>query len=107
MKTILTIDSTKIGNHLNSQNSPGKVIKTGNREEWSVNRIYDLTGNVYEMTQEEYGTTSYALRGASYKMIGFVSRASDRVYVEKNKVYDDTGFRIGMCINENAECQYI
>lgn len=104
---LINQDSTKLGNHLNSKDAPHKIVETGSREEWSLNRIYDFAGNVYEMTQEEYNTSEYSIRGACYKMLGFVSKATSRVHANKNSVYDDTGFRIALCIAENAECQYI
>ena len=40
---------------------------TGNNEYWKANNIYDLTGNVYEWTQERYSTSNYrTYRGGAY-----------------------------------------
>ena len=49
-------------------NSGGSEEKlTGTSEYWKVNNIYDLAGNVYEMTQEKYSTgTIRVCRGGFY-----------------------------------------
>ena len=39
---------------INADNFVHKILKTGSREEWCVNNIYDLIGNTYKWTQERY-----------------------------------------------------
>ena len=71
-------DSTKWGNNWNarefrfkrdswgSKDFTSKVVETGSREEWCVNNIYDLSGNVDEWTQEQRGSLYYVVRGGLY-----------------------------------------
>ncbi len=62
----ITEDSTKWGNHWNTESSPKKVVETGSREEWCANNIYDFAGNVDEWTQEQNGHSYRAIRGGNY-----------------------------------------
>lgn len=45
-------NSNKWGNYSDTEKSPKSLQRTGSREEWSANRIYDLAGNLQEWTQE-------------------------------------------------------
>ena len=71
-------NSSSWGNHKNSTgdaaSSPWKwntLQNTGTSEYWKANNIYDLTGNVYEWTQEKYSTGTYrAGRGGDYNPDG-------------------------------------
>ena len=99
VKTIAEIvnDSTKWGNYYNSENNySGKVVKTGSKEEWCVNNIYDFAGNVDEWTQEKWNSF-YIFRGgsASYKNLYPVAA---REYMRFRTNYFFTGFRAALYI---------
>lgn len=48
-------DSTNYGNYQNSSNGLNKVVETGSNIRWKVNNIYDMAGNAWEYTTEQYG----------------------------------------------------
>lgn len=58
IKYILEDSSTKGNYDIN-----GKLIRSGNYEEYQVKNIYDLAGNVSEWTIESYGNTEKVQRG--------------------------------------------
>ena len=99
VKTFVDIakDSTEWGNHWNAENSPKKAVKTGIREEWCVNNIYDFTGNVSEWTQEQYRSSHRVIRGSSYLFKGECPVAY-RLNSHPNDNYGDNGFRATLCI---------
>lgn len=72
VKTLAEIaeDSTEWGNYCNTENSPMKVVKTGSREKWCANNIYDFAGNVGEWTQEQNGSLYRVLRDGHYHTYG-------------------------------------
>ena len=39
-------------------------------EEAKANNIYDLAGNNWEWTQEQYGSGNYVMRGGGYNLMG-------------------------------------
>ncbi len=97
-------DSSNWGNHWNTRNSPRRVVKTGSREEWCTNNIYDFAGNVEEWTQEQYdGSYNYY---SSYSVIrgGFCNNDGDcrsvayRNYNCTGIGYGSTGFRATLYI---------
>lgn len=63
-------DSTECGNHVNTKNSPCRLVETGSREEWCINNVYDFIGNVCEWTQERDKDSNYILRGGCYSCYG-------------------------------------
>ena len=73
---IMTIDdiqksSSSWGNYDNSignaQTYSGELQNTGKNEYWKVNNIYDLAGNVWEWTQENYSIVNRnSTRGGCY-----------------------------------------
>ena len=77
-------DSRSWGNYNNSvggaeENSGGPAKAGGINEYWKVNNIYDLAGNVYEWTQENYSTgTARAFRGGAYNNGGDYGPAAFR-----------------------------
>ena len=101
-------NSTIMGNHYNSENSPHGVIETGSREEWFTNGIADPTGNVNEWTQEQYGGMYRVLRGAFYYCYGYSFTAVNRGIVYSiDSCSCCAGFRIALYINSNCHCTYI
>ena len=116
-------DSTMWGNHPNVKNYPRKILETGRREEWCVNNIYDLAGNVMELTQEKKGRdcepltkpiyrTIYGkrmkiektgpaycvMRGGAYDLSGLVFNVSHRFYTLPYHSSDHVGFRVALYI---------
>ena len=68
-------DSRSWGNYFDSvggaATDSGDLQTSGTNEYWKVNNIYDLAGNVYEWTQENYSTgTVRANRGGNYVFDG-------------------------------------
>lgn len=91
-------DSTKWGNYMNTENSPREVVKTGSREEWCVNNIYDFAGNVDEWTQERNDSLCRVVRGGFYYVHGNGYPADFRGCLNPNYKYFNTGFRAVLCI---------
>ena len=54
------MDSTEKGNH------KGRQIKTGTNNKYAVKNIYDMAGNVAELTMESYNESSRVYRGGDY-----------------------------------------
>ena len=83
-------DSSSWGNYYNTSvkandgtteikaNGTLAKLNTGKTTFTMANNIYDLAGNVYEWTQEAYGTNRRALRGGNYGCYGSDSPASHR-----------------------------
>ncbi len=95
-------DSSAWGNYKPGLLQSGSVQNTGSSETYCVNNIYDIAGNVGELTQELYGNssssvTNYTFRGGSYKDLGSDDQAGDRVL--NNDAKEHYGFRICMMIN--------
>ena len=57
---------------------PGEPIATGSIDEYAVNNIYDMAGNVYDRTIEAYNTYGRVYRGGNYGYRGNGFPASDR-----------------------------
>ena len=76
-------DSSSWGNYAdsvgNAKTNSGNLQNTGTSEYWKVNNIYDLVGNISELTQERYSTdTSWVARGGNYSVSGSGSPAAYR-----------------------------
>ena len=96
--TEMVMDSTNLGNYMDIKNFLSKVDVTGSREEWSVNGIYDLTGNVNEWTQEQHGNSCRVIRGGDYRVPANICPAAFRDYDEPCYGSSYTGFRIAIYI---------
>lgn len=94
----ITEDSTNWGNHQNTENSPGKVVETGSREEWCTNNIYDFAGNVDEWTQEQNYSSRRVFRGGGYYGTGGDYPVAYRYYHNTFVDFSDTGFRATLYI---------
>ena len=90
-------DSTGKGNYsedVNTNEWKGKVTTTGASDDYEVNNIYDLAGNVAEWTMESYYTHSRVSRGRNYCYAGSYSPASNRINYSPSNSYDYIGFRV-------------
>lgn len=86
-------DSTQWGNHWNTNDSPRRVVETGEREEWSANNIYDFAGNVDEWTQEPHGRLYRAIRGGNFLYKGYRYAVAHSCYDVLYEQCISTGFR--------------
>ena len=85
------ITDVKYGNFSSS------VVNTGSNENYSLNNIYDMRGNVQELTMEGMGTTGwYTCRGAWYLMPHW--SISFRNHDQINSYTSGTGFRFALYI---------
>ena len=91
-------DSTNWGNYYNTKNSPRKVVKTGSKKECCTNNIYDLPGNVYEMTQEKKGYINRVVRGGAYNCWGNTDSVASRKVHVPNSCSSYISFRAVLCI---------
>lgn len=91
-------DSSSWGNYLNTNNTPNTLAKTGSNEDWCVNNIYDLAGNVNEWTQEKKYNNEAVIRGGSYYDFGNNVPVATRGTSIKNIGFGTTGFRIALCV---------
>ena len=100
VKTLVEIveDSTEWGNYWNKESSPKKVVKTGSKEKWCVNNIYDFAGNVSEWTQEQKKNSGHVCRGGGYGNSGVNCPVAHRGYHNPFFDFNDTGFRATLCI---------
>ena len=67
------------GNYSDSD-STNNPAKCGSSDNYRVNNIYDLAGNVFEWTMEAYSTNIRVTRGGGYNYSGSNGPASDRSY---------------------------
>lgn len=94
----IVIDSSYWGNHWkNLLTSKEKVQRAGREEEWSANAIYDLAGNVTEMTQEG------SVDGGHVVVRGFDVHSNNISVADRNIVTpdyksDSCGFRTALWI---------
>lgn len=100
VKTLTEIveDSTEWGNYWNTENSPKKEVKTGRREEWCANNIYDFAGNVDEWTQEQNESSHRVVRGGNCYYYGSICPVARRYYYDPSDRYYHTGFRATLYI---------
>ena len=76
------------------------VVVTGSNSSYAVNNIYDLAGNVSELTMEALVNSdsdkSRVIRGGGYWDPGFSRTASSRVYQNAYRPDDTIGFRVAL-----------
>ena len=94
-------DSRYYGNYNNSlspaNENSGKIRTAGFSENWKVKNIYDLAGNVWEMTSEAYNS-GFISRGGSYDFDGSVVPVSYRSYDSVSNTSYTLGFRVRLYI---------
>ena len=72
-------NSTTWGNYSdNTASGHGSKRATGYSESWKANNIYDLAGNVWELTMEAQGGSGRYVRGGDFTYNGSVAPASNR-----------------------------
>ena len=98
----VTQDSSSWGNYNVIDLVTNNIKQTGSSEDYVANNIYDLAGNVSEITMEQkyiaLGSNYVSIRGGNYKQRGSNAPASNRDGENDAKNY--LGFRICMIINE-------
>ena len=91
-------DSRTYGNYTNSE-SPANVKGCGTKQvagysdKWMVKNIYDLAGNVWELTSEKAYSSYFIFRGGSYVNDGSGDPVSYRSYDGASYQNGDMGFR--------------
>lgn len=90
-------DSTEYGNYQNSRDGLNRIVETGSNEKWKINNIYDMAGNAWEYTTEEYGQhEKYHIgRGGGYWNEGNLYPISTRGTSDDNADIN-IGFRVVM-----------
>lgn len=88
-------DSVEYGNYQNSTNGTKKVMETASNDRWKTNNIYDMAGNAWEYTTEEYGEhdKKHIGRGGDYLNDGDKYPISSRA-VSSDESNLDVGFRV-------------
>ena len=84
-------DSTSKGNY----NIEGNLIKSGNNETYRIKNIYDLAGNVAELTMETYGIDKIVARGGKS---GTSENITNREAVSADLKSGLYGFRVTLYI---------
>ena len=95
-------DSTGKGNYNEEANTnpwKGMVTLTGASEDYKLNNIYDLAGNVYEWTMESYENVGRIRRGGSYNTIGNTYPISNRDSRDLSFNLGTDGFRVALYLN--------
>lgn len=88
-------NSTEYGNYQNSANGTKKVMETASNDRWKTNNIYDMAGNAWEYTTEEYGEhdKKHIGRGGDYLNDGDKYPISSRA-ASSDESNLDVGFRV-------------
>ncbi len=83
-----------------------KIIPTGSSEHNNKNNIYDMAGNVYEITLEAYSKACRAYRGGYYVGNG-IDSVCYRKYYGPNNFFDDCGTRLALfvCLSPQSDVQ--
>ena len=95
-----TYKTSEEGNEQTKQSNTSTLVPTGSSEYNKANNIYDLAGNLYEWTQEAYGTVSRVYRGGFYYDNGSDGPARYRYYNNPNNTLDNRGSRPTLYIVE-------
>ena len=89
----VSTDSSTWGNYSTEATKSTKAL-TGASESYKVNNIYDLAGNVWELTTEKYNNGSdIVARGGDYLSTGDALPASSRDIAKEKDKYDYMGYR--------------
>ena len=92
-------NSTNWGNYSNNtEEGAGTKQKTGFKESWKANNIYDLAGNVYDWTIEAYSTYGRVIHGSYYYLSGSSDSVRLRDYRSPSLSGDGYGSRSALYI---------
>ena len=98
-----TYDSTGKGNYEGEQGSNYKIIPTGSDENYKINNIYDMAGNVGEWTMEilknEYAEYRVVRGYYLYNATGIIAPAGSRNYEPISSSQTVIGTRAALFIN--------
>ncbi len=89
-------NSTNYGNYKNNPEAVNRKATTGRNSKWVTNNIYDLAGNVWEISTEEWGEVyhkNHTGRGGGFNTDGIRFPLSCRV-AEYDGSYAYIGFRL-------------
>ena len=89
-----TYDSTGKGNYRNTNGD--KTITTGSIDAYAVNNIYDMAGNVQELTIEAEDTIIRVTHGGDYNYSDRDGKASSRSSISPPMYDGDYGFRVAL-----------
>ena len=89
-----TYDSTGKGNY--SGTNGNKPIATGSVEEYAVNNIYNMAGNVWDWTIEAVNTVNRVVRGGSYYDNASSSPSSTRSNLIPTDSFSNYGSRVAL-----------
>lgn len=87
--------------YLSEKNFQRNLLTTGCMQEWCINNIYDLKGNVANWTQEKSGNSLYAVRGSRYDWFEQLCPVVYRTFYNAHDTENLLGFRAVMSININ------
>ena len=102
-----TIGSYSWGNYKDSSypanvEGYGKAQETGHSEYWSANKIYDLAGNYYDLTQEANNNDKRLNRGDGYNGLGLKYSASSRYGYSVNEAIGPLTARVTLIISDSV-----
>jgi len=97
LQFIATKDADYPKNSEGKGNYTDNLLETGSSEEYAVNNIYDMAGNVWEKTMEVYSTALRVHRGDFYGSDLYYP-ASDRFRDFPYGVSSGIGFRVTLYI---------
>jgi len=83
-------DSTGKGNY------SSKVDLTGSNDEYVINNIYDMAGNVREWTMESYQRQYRVMRGGNYQGMAQIAPVSSRYINMPSESSNAIGFRVAL-----------
>ena len=75
---------------------PNTKEVTGYSDSWKINNIYDLAGNVAEITAEKTGS-NYIIRGGKYYYLG-KNEIAKREEISTSTSNSDIGYRIALYV---------
>lgn len=91
-------DSSEWGNYADNSDTPKSISLTGSNKRWSANEIFDLAGNVEELTQEKYEDDYVVTRGGNYSLSGRFYPACYRNHRNPAEKNPFVGFRVALYI---------
>ena len=92
-------DSSYMGNYNASSGMTGSKKVSGYSNNYSVKKIFDLGGNLYDWTTEAYFANSRVLRGNNYNSNGSNNPASNRLNDLPSVTYNSRSARPTLYVN--------